>query len=65
MRVTAESMYLTLGQAGQYLGVSRWLVWDRVRRGELPTFSDPLDRRRRLVRQADLEQLREIRREAA
>lgn len=50
---------LPLGEAAAYLGVSRRKIWQLVKRGELPSWSDPLDRRRKLVRVEDLNKLRE------
>ncbi len=42
--------YVTLGEATEVLGVSRFKVWQLVREGVLPTFVSPLDRRQKLVR---------------
>jgi len=50
--------YVTLGEATEVLGVSRFKVWQLVREGVLPTFVSPLDRRQKLVRREDLAQLR-------
>jgi excisionase family DNA binding protein len=50
--------YVTLGEATEVLGVSRFKVWQLVREGVLPTFVSPLDRRQKLVRREDLDQLR-------
>jgi hypothetical protein len=50
--------YVTLGEATEILGVSRFKTWQLVREGVLPTFVSPLDRRQKLVRREDLGQLR-------
>ncbi len=65
--IRQDEQWLDVTTAREYLGCSRWLLWDRIRRGELPYASDPLDRRRRLIRRADLESLKTIKteREAA
>jgi excisionase family DNA binding protein len=47
MPETANSV--TIREAAGLLGVSRTKVWYMVRRGELPAYPDPLDRRQRLV----------------
>lgn len=59
--ICQDDMFLDVKAAREYLGCSRWLLWDRIRRGELPYISDPLDRRRRLIRRSDLEMLKTIR----
>jgi hypothetical protein len=48
-------------EASRRLGVSMPTLRQRVRRGELTTFVDPLDERRKLLRVADLETLRQPR----
>ena len=58
--INHDEQWLDVTAAREYLGCSRWLLWDRIRRGELPYTSDPLDRRRRLIRRADLEALKTI-----
>lgn len=50
--------FLCLGDAARQMKTSRTLLFRRIRSGELPAFEDPLDRRRRLIRVADLESLR-------
>lgn len=50
---------LTLSQAAEFLGVSRFKVSRLVRDGMLPVFMSPLDRRQRFVRRADVEALKD------
>ena len=49
--------YLTTAGAMARLGVSKATLWRIVRRGELPTYRDPRDRRVRLVKVAEVERL--------
>jgi len=46
--------FLTMQEAQEYLGVSRTKLWTLVKEGVVATFSDPLDKRRRLVRKDDI-----------
>ena len=46
--------YLTMAQAARRLGVSMPTLRERVRRGEIVVYSNPVDRRSRLVALADL-----------
>jgi len=50
---------LTVQQAAEYLGVSRFKLARLIADGELTTFTTPLDRRRKLVKQGDLDALKE------
>ncbi len=50
--------FLNLKEARQLLGVSRTKLWKLIQEGRLPTYQDPLDKRARLVRRRDLENLR-------
>jgi len=47
-----------LGEAADYLGVSTVKMWQLVRDGHLKTYSDPLDKRRKLFKLADLNRLK-------
>jgi len=49
--------FVTLGTAAAQAGISRTTMRDRVRSGELPAFADPRDRRRVLLRTADVARL--------
>jgi excisionase family DNA binding protein len=51
--------YLTMGEAQQELGVSMMTIWRMVKDGRLPSFRTPLDRRKKLVRRADVEKLKQ------
>jgi len=46
-----------LGEAQEILGVSRFKVTQLVKEGKLPTFVSELDRRQKLVRLGDVEDL--------
>lgn len=50
--------FLNLTAARELLGVSRTKLWTLIREGQLVTYQDPLNKRVRLVRRADLEKLR-------
>jgi excisionase family DNA binding protein len=52
-----EPEYLTLQEAAEVLGVSRWRMWMLVKNGELEAITSPLDRRVKLVRQEDIDRL--------
>lgn len=54
--VTEERV--TMREAAALLGVSTSKMWRLVRDGELSTEANPVDRREKLVRRADLERLR-------
>jgi hypothetical protein len=49
---------LTLREAETLLGVSHQKMTNLVKDGVLVTFSSPLDRRKKLVRKADVDALR-------
>lgn len=51
--------YVTMGEAQELLGVSRFKLWQLVKEGVLPTFTSPLDRRQKLIRRDDLDRLRQ------
>jgi len=53
--------FVTMSEASRRVGSSRNSIRRRVNRGEIPVFADPLDDRRRLVRVADVDRLREPR----
>ncbi len=48
---------VTLSEAQERLGVSRFKMTQLVKEGKLPIFQSELDRREKLVRLSDLEQL--------
>jgi excisionase family DNA binding protein len=48
----------TISEAARYLGVSRTKMWLLVKNNILPYQKDPLDDRKKLVKRADLEQLK-------
>jgi excisionase family DNA binding protein len=47
-----------MAEAAKYLGVSRNTARRLIEEERVPTFATPLDKRRRLVRLADLERFR-------
>ena len=53
--------YVGAHKAARMLGVAPLTLRQRILRGELEAFEDPLDARRRLIRTADLETLKTIR----
>jgi hypothetical protein len=56
--VNQEDEFMTLGEATDLLGVSKFKMQSLVKQGMLRTFSNPLDLRERLVRREDVEALR-------
>lgn len=46
-----------MSEAAHLLGVSHTTMWRLVRDGVMPAYPDPLDRRSKLVRRADLDRL--------
>jgi excisionase family DNA binding protein len=50
---------MTLSQAAEHLGVTRYTIQRLMRSGEIQAFVSPLDRRQRLLRREDVERLRE------
>jgi len=56
-----ELKLMSLSEAQQVLGVSRMTIYSLVRRGELKIVrEDPLDRRRKLVRESDVRRLLQL-----
>ena len=53
-----EAGLMTVKEAADYLGVSRFKMARLIRDGEIATFVTPLDRRRKLIRRTDLDELR-------
>ena len=49
--------YMTLGEAAEKLGISRATLWRRVQAGEIVAFQSQLDRRQKLVRREDIEEM--------
>src|SRR5437588_8405260 len=60
-RMTATER-VTMREAAGLLGVSHAKMWQLVKDGLLPTEPNPLDRREKLIRVADIEHLKEERR---
>lgn len=53
-----DGEYVTMREAQEILGVSNFTMWQLVKRGELIAYQSGADRRKKLVRRADLEALR-------
>ena len=49
--------FLTVQEAAQLMGVSRFTVWRRIKDGKLPVYEAGVDRRVRLVKRTDIESL--------
>lgn len=56
--------FVTLGEAQERLGVSRFKVTQLVKEGKLTVFRSELDRREKLVKVSDLDRLMKPRSEA-
>lgn len=48
---------MAMGEAQELLGVSNFTIWKMVKEGRLATFRSRVDRRKKLVRRADVEAL--------
>ena len=55
--------YVTMAEAQEILGVSRFKIWQLVKEGKLQTFRSDLDRREKLIRRSDLDAVRRPRAE--
>jgi hypothetical protein len=52
------SEYVTVAEAREILGVTKYKMTDLIYRGVLKTFDNEADRRSRLIRRADVEALK-------
>jgi excisionase family DNA binding protein len=50
---------ISLKEAQEYLRVSGVKIWKLVKEGSLPVYTDPLDKRKKLVPRAEVEKLKE------
>jgi len=50
---------ISLKEAQEYLGVSNVKMWKLVKEGNLPIYTDPLDKRKKLVPKATVEKLKQ------
>jgi len=53
-----DGEYVTMREAQEILGVSNFTMWQLVKRGEIAAYQSGTDKRKKLVRRADLEALR-------
>jgi len=53
-----EDEYLSVQEAAEDLGVSRFTVWRLIRDGELTAYQSSVDRRRKLVRRVEIDALK-------
>jgi excisionase family DNA binding protein len=49
--------YMTMTEAAEALGLSRATLWRRIQAGELVAFQSHQDRRQKLVRRVDIEEM--------
>ena len=49
--------YLTLQEAARLMGIGRQTLWRLVRAGKLQTYQSAINRRVKLVKRADIEEL--------
>jgi len=54
-----QGEFLSLKEAQDYLSVSKTKMWNLVKSGVLTVYSDPLDKRKKLVRRDDIEKLKQ------
>ena len=50
--------FVTMREAQEILGVSKFKMWQLVRDGHLTAYQSPVDRRQKLIKRADLDALR-------
>jgi excisionase family DNA binding protein len=50
---------LTLGEAAEFLGISRKKMWSLVKEKVISAHTSPLDLRKKLFKKSDLERLKE------
>jgi excisionase family DNA binding protein len=54
--------YVTMTEAQEMLGVSRFKIWQLVKEGKLQAYQSELDRRQKLIRRQDVVAIRFARR---
>ncbi len=57
----SENEFVTMAEARVILGVSNYTIWRMVRDGEVTAYQSAVDRRRKMIRRADLDSLQELR----
>ena len=60
-KMPVQGEFLSLKEAQDYLSVSKTKMWNLVKSGVLTAYSDPLDKRKKLVRRDDIEKLKQPR----
>lgn len=55
------SEYVTMAQAQEILGVSGRTMWKLVKDGRLQAYTSAIDKRRKMIRRSDLDELTELR----
>ncbi len=58
MENNSDEEFVTMREAQDVLGVSSFTIWRMVRDGELTAYQSRTDRRKKLIRRADLEALK-------
>jgi excisionase family DNA binding protein len=53
--------YMTMREAQAALGVSNHTIWRMVKDGRLTVYTTDIDRRKKLVKRADVERLKKVR----
>lgn len=56
-----EEQFVTMKEAQEILNVSNYTMWKMVRDGRVKAYQSDVDRRRKLIRRADLEDLKQAR----
>jgi excisionase family DNA binding protein len=55
-----QDEYVSMGEARELLGVSNFTIWRMVREGRLSAYQSETDRRKKLIRRADLDAIRAV-----
>jgi len=56
-----DDEYVTMAEAQRILGISRQKIWRMVKDGELAAYQDPKDKRKKLVRRNDIDEVGRVR----
>lgn len=55
-----DEEYVSMREAQEILGISNYTIWKMVRDGRLTAYQSNVDRRRKLIKRADLDALQRI-----